>query len=103
MSFAPTLCLVLLAVYGLASLILSAALAVAWHAGLERGLATSGDLLALPLLPAGGAALVVLTAALAAFLMYEAAHEAEHVCPWLGVLALLALVAAGDGIRRTWR
>jgi hypothetical protein len=103
MSFAPTLCLVLLAVYGLASLILSAALAIAWHAGLERALATSGDLLALRLLPAGGAALLVLTAALPAFLIYEPAHEAEHVGPLLVVLALFALVAVGDGIRRAWR
>ena len=103
MSFALTLSVVLLAVYGLASLLLSAVVVVAWHLGLERALASSGDLLAVRLLPAGGAAFLVLTAVLPPFLIYEPAHEAEQFGPLLATLALFSLVALGDAIRRAWR
>jgi hypothetical protein len=102
-SFALTLCVVLLAVYGLLSLLLSAVVVAAWRLGLERALATSGDLLAVRLLPAGGAAFLVLTAVLPPFLIYEPAHEAEQFGPLLATLALFSLVALGDGIRRAWR
>ena len=103
MIFALTLFLVQLAVYGLASLILSAIVAIAWRAGLKRALVTSSDFLAVRLLPAGAAAFLVLTVVLPAFLIYEPAHQAEQIGPLLVVLALFSLVAVGDGIRRATR
>jgi len=103
LSFALTLCLVLLAAYALVSLLLSIIMWVAWHAGLERSLATAADLLAMRLLPAGGAVFLVLTAVLPAFLVYEPRHAAEPVSALPVMLALFTLVAVGDGVRRAWR
>ena len=103
MSFALTLCLVLLAANALVSLLLSIIVLVAWHAGLQRSPATSADLLAMRLLPTGGAAFLVLTAVLPAFLIYEPRHAAEPVGVLPVALALFTLVALGDGVRRAWR
>ena len=103
MNTALKLCCVLLAVYGLASLLLSIVLASAWRAGLDRTLVTSNDLLGVRLVPAGGAALVVLAVALPAFLLYEPGNELEGVGPVLVALALFALLMLGDGVRRGWR
>jgi Zn-dependent protease with chaperone function len=102
-SSAAVLCLVLVAVYGLASLLLSILVAVTWRAGFDRMRSTSDDFLVLRLLPAGGAALLTLTVVLPAFLIYEPAHELEEVGPCLVALALLALIAVGAGIVRGWR
>jgi hypothetical protein len=102
-SFAVMLCLVLVGVYGLTSLLLSILVAVTWRADLDRMRSTSNDLLAMRLLPTGGAALLTLTVVLPAFLIYEPAHELEEVGPFLVALVLLALVTAGAGIVRGWR
>ena len=103
MSFALTLCLVLLASYALASLLVSAVIAAIWHAGLNRRLESSDDLLALRLLPSAGAAFLTLTVALPAFLAYEPRHELERVGPLLVALVILAMAMLCDGIRRGWQ
>lgn len=102
MNPAVVLALVLLATYGLLALMLSALVALAWRAGLERARATSLDLLALRLLPAAGALLIALTVVLPAFLSFEPRHEQEAAGPWLWVLAMLAAAALVGGIRRGW-
>ena len=103
MNSALKLCCVLLAVYGLVSLLLSFVIVVAWRAGVDRALATSNDLLAARLVPAGGAALAVLAVALPAFLIYEPGTELEAVGPLPVALALFALLMLADGVRRGWR
>jgi hypothetical protein len=102
-SFAAMLCLVLVAVYGLTSLLLSMLVAASWRVGLERMPSTSSDFLALRLLPAVGGALLTLTVVLPAFLSYEPARELEEVGPPLVALVMLALVTAAAGIIRGWR
>ncbi len=103
MNFPLTLLLVLLATYGLASLLLSALVALAWRAGLGRRLAAPHDLLALRLLPTAGGTLVALTIVLPAFILCEPAREPEAVGPLLAALALLGLAMLGDGLRRARR
>ena len=103
MSFALTLCLVLLAVYALASLIVSVVVALIWRAGLDRRLASSNDLLAVRLLPSAGAAFLTLTVAMPAFMAYEPPHELETVGPLLVALVVLAMAMLCDGIRRGWQ
>lgn len=103
MSFAVTLCVVLGAAFALTSLLLSIAVAVAWRSGLARARATSGELLVLRLLPAGGAALLVASVVLPAFLIYEPAHQREEGGPLLLALALLALLSVGVGLWRAGR
>jgi hypothetical protein len=90
-SFAETL--VLVAVYGLTSLLLSILIAFTWHAGLNRRRMTSGDLLALRLLPSGGALFLALTTVLPAFVIYEPAQEAEKVGPLRACATTAALVS----------
>jgi len=102
-SFAATLCLALLAVYALTNLLLSIVVAITWRGGLDRARPTSGELLALRLLPAGGAALLTVTVALPAFLIHEPAHNPEAVGPLLVALAMIAVLTVGDAIRRGWR
>ncbi len=103
MSFALTLCLVLLAAYALASLLLSALIAVACRAGLGRAPLASRDLLVIRLLPAAGAGLVALTVVLPAFLTNEPARDVEVVGPLLVALALFALLLIGAGACRGYR
>jgi Zn-dependent protease with chaperone function len=103
MNFTETLCFVLVAVYGFTSLLLSILVACAWCAGVERRHATSDELLVLRLLPSVGASFLTLTVALPAFLIYEPAHDMEHVGPLLVVLAMFALITVGHGILRGWR
>jgi len=103
MSFTETLCLVLAAVYAFTCLLLSIAVALGWHAGLERRCWRPGELLGLRLLPAAGAAFLTCTVALPAFLIHEPHREAEPAGPLLVTLALLALGAAGHGMSRGWR
>jgi BlaR1 peptidase M56 len=103
MNFAVTLCLVLGAAFGVSSLMLSIVVALAWRGGLARSRATSGELLVLRLLPAGGAALLTLTVVLPAFLMYEPAHQREEGGPLLIALAVCALLTVGAGMWRAWR
>jgi hypothetical protein len=97
------LCLVLLGVYGLTALVLSAAVALAWNAGLKRTAAGSSDLVLLRLLPAGGGLLIVLTVVLPAFLAQEPHEPHETAGPLLVVLAALSGVALGIGLWRGWR
>jgi hypothetical protein len=103
MNAAPMLCLVLLAMFGLSTLVLSGLVALAWHAGLKRALTASADLLTLRLLPAAGGLLIVLTAVLPAFLSQEPHHQREAAGPWLLTLASLTLLAVGHGLWRGWR
>ena len=95
--------LVLAAVYSLTSLVLSLLCVTAWRLGLDRRRASSAQILALRLLPSGGAALLTLAVALPAFLRYEPAHESERVGACLIALGLLALVIVGTGIARGWQ
>ena len=94
------LCLVLFAFYGLASLLLSVAVAMASRAFVRRKPQTSGALLALRLLPAAGAALLVATIVLPAFLADEPRHEIETAGPVLIGFAAIALLMIGDALRR---
>ena len=103
MSFAGTLCLVLLAAYGLASLLLSIAVAGLYGAWPVRTRATSGGLLALRLLPSAGALFLTLAVVLPAFLSHEPNRAAEPVGPLLVGLAVFALLVIGDGMLRGWR
>jgi hypothetical protein len=103
MSCAVILCQVLVAVYGVTSLLLSCVVAIAWHAAHHRRSLKSRDLLALRLLPSGGAILITLTVVLPAFLIYEPPHEAEEVGPLLAVLVVFALTTIGLGVCRGWR
>jgi len=96
------LCLVLLAVFGLTTLLLSSLVALSWRAGLNRILSTTGDLLTLRLLPVAGGFLIVLGVILPAFLRYEPHQAHETVGPLIPVLALLALVTLGHGFWRGW-
>jgi Zn-dependent protease with chaperone function len=102
-SFAGTLCLVLMAAYGLASLLLSILAAGIWSAWLGRMRSTSGDLLALRLVPSAGALFLTLSVVLPAFLINEPNRAAEPVGPVALVLAVFALVTIGDGILRGCR
>ena len=94
------LCLVLVAAYGLTSLLLSILGVAAWRAGLDRMCFRSTDFLALRLLPAGGAALLTLTVVLPAFLIYEPGPHLEEVGPFLVALVLLVPVTISAGIVR---
>jgi Zn-dependent protease with chaperone function len=106
MDFDVTLPLVLLAAYGLFSLLLSAAVAIAWRAALRRRLTEANAVLSVRLLPAVGSATLVLTVVLPAFLIYEPRHAHDQPGPLLVVSALFSLLVLGDGIRRglrAWR
>lgn len=103
MSFTGTLCLVLVAVYGLTSLLLSILVACTWRAGLDRRRSTAGELLVLRLLPSAGASFLTLSVVLPAFFIYEPAHEVEPIGPLLVVLAMFALLTVGHGVVRGWR
>jgi hypothetical protein len=102
-TFYVTLGLVLASVYGLASLLLSVVIALAWRAGLARRRSCANELLALRLLPSGGAAVLCLTVVLPAFLIFEPAHELEEGGPLLVALAVFAMLTVGVGLRRAWR
>ncbi|HVS76505.1 MAG TPA: M48 family metalloprotease [Steroidobacteraceae bacterium] len=106
MSFDATFPLVMLASYGLFNLLLSAAVVLAWRAGLRRHLTEADAVLGIRLLPAMGSATLVLLVVLPAFLLYEPPHARDRPGPLLIVCALFALLVLGDGIRRgarAWR
>jgi Zn-dependent protease with chaperone function len=106
MSFDVTFPLVLLAAYGLFNLLLSAAVVLAWRAGLRRHLTDADAVLGVRLLPAMGSATLVLTVVLPAFLLYEPRHAHDQPGPLLVVSALFTLLVLGDGVRRglrAWR
>ena len=103
MNFAETLCLVLMAAYGLVSLLLSILVAGMWRAWLERTHPTSGGLLALRMLPSAGALFLTLSVVLPAFLINEPNRAVEPVGPAAVVPAVFALVIIGDGILRGCR
>ena len=103
MSFALTLGVVLLATFGLASLLLAGLVATAWRAGLNRVRTASADLLALRLLPVAGGLLFAVTVVLPAFLSYEPHRDREVAGPLLLILAAFALLTLGHGIWRGWR
>jgi len=98
----PLLCLVLLALYSLACVSLSALVAISWRAGLKARLRSSENLLFMRLLPSAGALLLVLAVALPAFLIFEPPRESEVGGPALWALAMFSLIILGDGVRRGW-
>ena len=97
-----TLGIVMVAVYGLSSLALSAVVVMVWSLRLRHIAASAGDILALRVLPAGGALVLTLAVALPAFLIYEPAHAVETIGPIIVVFFLLSVLTAVDGIRRAW-
>ena len=103
MSFDTTFPLVLLAAYGLFNLLLSAAVVLAWRAGLRRHLTDAAAVLSVRLLPAAGAATLVLTVVLPAFLLYEPRHAHDQPGPLLVISALFTLLVLLGGVRRGWR
>ena len=103
MSFDVTFPLVLLAAYGLFNLLFSAAVVLAWRAGLRRYLTDADAVLGVRLFPAMGSAALVLTIVLPAFLLYEPRHAHDQAGPLLVVSASFTLLVLGDGIRRGWR
>jgi Zn-dependent protease with chaperone function len=106
MSFDITFPLVILAAYGLFNLLLSAAVVLAWRAGLRRHLTEADAVLGIRLLPATGSAVLVLTVVLPAFLLYEPRQAHDRPGPLLVLSALFALLVLGDGVRRglsAWR
>ena len=103
MTFDATLPLVMLAAYGICNLLLSAAVVIAWRAGLHARLAAADAVLSVRLLPAAGSAALVLTVILPAFLLYEPRHAHEEPGPLLVISAIFALLLLADGIRRGWR
>ena len=103
MTFTVTLFLVLAAVYGLVSALLCVLVAAAWRTIHDRVRLSANELLALRLLPAGGATLVVLTVVLPAFLAYEPTQEVERGGPLLATLAVFGLLTVGVGFRRARR
>jgi hypothetical protein len=100
MNPAVMLCLVLLATFGLSTLLLSGLVALAWRAGLQPRLIATTDLLTLRLLPTVASVLLVLTVVLPAFLSQEPHHQREAAGPLLLTLAAFSLVALGHGL---WR
>jgi beta-lactamase regulating signal transducer with metallopeptidase domain len=92
--------LVLLASFGLFSLVLSGLVACLGWAAVRGGRATSLDLLALRLLPSAGALLLAFTVVLPAFLRYEPQGEHEPTGPLLWILAAFAVFCLELGLRR---
>lgn len=103
MTSAFTLSVVLLATFGLASLLLAGLVAAAWRSGLHRVRTAAADLLALRMLPVAGGLLFAVTAVLPAFLSYEPRRDREAAGPLLLMLAAFALLTLGHGIWRGWR
>ena len=103
MTFDVTFPLVLLAAYGLCNLLLSAAVVLAWRAGLRRHLTDAQAVLGVRLLPAMASATLVLTVVLPAFLLYEPRHARDQPGPLLVISALFTLLVLGDGARRGLR
>ena len=94
------LSLVLLACYGLASLLLSAAVAAAWRGGLVRDGWRSESILALRLLPSIGAFVLTVGVALPAFMEKEPGSSQELAGPLVLFVAALVLLVVADGAIR---
>ena len=103
MSSALLLGIVLLATFGLAAVLLTGLVAIAWHAGLSRVRTAAADLLALRLLPVAGALVLAMTVVLPAFLSREPYRDREAAGPLLLILAAFALLTLGHGIWRGCR
>jgi hypothetical protein len=102
-SSALLLCIVLLATFGLAAVLLAGLVAIAWHAGLSRVRTASADLLAIRLLPVAGAVVFAVTVVLPAFLSHEPYRDREAAGPLLLILAAFALLTLAHGIWRGCR
>jgi hypothetical protein len=102
MSVAVSLPLVLLASYGLISLILSLAVALAWRPRLSPAITCADEILTVRLLPAALALLIDATVVAPSFLLYEPVDADERCGPVLAGLSVLALVTIIDGARRAW-
>lgn len=106
MSFGVTLTLVVLASYGLASLLLCGLLALGWRLGLFARVMRADAILGIRLVPAVGSALLALTIVLPAFLRDEPPHAHDRPGALLIGSAALAVLAFADGVRRgrrAWR
>ncbi len=103
MSFGVTLTLVLLASFGLSTLLLSLAVAFCWRAGWLARLTKANAVLGMRLVPVVGSTVLVLTIVLPAFLLYEPPHARDEPGALLMISAALALLALADGARRAWQ
>jgi Zn-dependent protease with chaperone function len=97
------LCLVLIAAYGLVSLLLSVLVACTWTAWLAAKPLMSRSLFALRMLPSLGALFLTLSVVLPAFLIKEPNRAAEPVGPLLILMVAYVLVTLGAGCVRGWR
>jgi len=95
--------LVLLAAYGLLSLVLSLLVAGLWTAWLEAKPLTSRGLFALRMLPSLGALFLTWSVVMPAFSIKEPSRAAEPVGPLLLLMVAFALVTLGAGCLRGWR
>jgi Zn-dependent protease with chaperone function len=103
MNNVAVLCLVLIAAYGLISLLLSVLVACTWSAWLEAKPLMSRSLFALRMLPSLGALFLTLSIVLPAFLIKEPNRAAEPVGPLLILVVAYVLVTLGAGCMRGWR
>jgi Zn-dependent protease with chaperone function len=103
MNNVAVLCLVLIAAYGLMSLLLSVVVAFTWTAWLAAKPLMSRSLFALRMLPSLGALFLTLSVVLPAFLIKEPNRAAEPVGPLLILMVAYVLVTLGAGCMRGWR
>jgi Zn-dependent protease with chaperone function len=103
MNNVAVLCLVLIAAYGLMSLLLSVVVACTWTAWLAAKPLMSRSLFALRMLPSLGALFLTLSVVLPAFLIKEPNRAAEPVGPLLILMVAYVLVTLGAGCMRGWR
>jgi hypothetical protein len=103
MSYPTTLCLVLMAAYGLAGVLLSMSTAFVWSAWFERRSLTSGGILMLRLFPCAGSLFITLVVVLPAFLINEPRHAAEPVRPLLLLMAAFTLAKFAAAFVRAGR
>ena len=103
MNYAVTLALVLSAVYGLASLLLSISVAALWRGWLGPKPSSSRTLLVLRLMPSAASAVLAVFVALPAFLVREPHVAAEPVGPLLMLSATFSAFCLGCGVLRARR
>jgi Zn-dependent protease with chaperone function len=99
----PLLCVVLLAMFGVVSVLLSGVVTIAWRLGVQRMRATTADLLSVRLLPVAGGLLIAFAVVLPAFLSHEPSQQREAAGSLLLLLAGFSLVCLAHAIWRGWR
>jgi beta-lactamase regulating signal transducer with metallopeptidase domain len=103
MNYLTTLCLVLMAAYGLAGALLSICAAFVWRAWFERKSLTSRGILMLRLFPCAAALFITLVVVLPAFVINEPRHAAEPVRPLLLLMAAFTLAKFAAAFVRAGR